>query len=195
MIRVVAEALLERRIVGRDDRVARGLGAGAGRGRHGQHRQRRLDELQVAADVLQVVLDRGAFAVGGHGRDGLGQVDGRSAADGQQEVARPGARAGERAAERDRRRRPPARASSVATRTGSTLGAESRSKISPARARQPRRAGRRRPAPGGRASGPTCPPRGGGPSRRRSVGGEKVVADRRDVRDVLHIAQRGFVAA
>ncbi len=44
-------------------------------------------DLQTAADALQIVLDRGALLVGGHRGGRLGQVDGRAAADGQQEIA------------------------------------------------------------------------------------------------------------
>ena len=69
---IVPEAFLERRIVTGDDGVFRGLAPRAGRGRHGQHRQRRARELSPAADPFEKVDHRAAFGVRGHRGHGLG---------------------------------------------------------------------------------------------------------------------------
>ena len=84
---VVAKTLLEGRIVRRNDRVAGRFGARPGRGGHGQHGQRRIDDLQPPADIFQIVGHRGALPIRGDDGRGLGQVDGRPAADGQEKTA------------------------------------------------------------------------------------------------------------
>ena len=52
-----------------------------------KHGQGRIDDLQIAADILQIIFDRRALIVRGHGRGGFGQIDGRPAAYGQHEIA------------------------------------------------------------------------------------------------------------
>jgi hypothetical protein len=62
----------------------------AARGGHGRQRQRRLGDGQAAPHALQKVGDAGAVTIGGHGRGRLGQIDGRAAPYGQQQIPRAG---------------------------------------------------------------------------------------------------------
>jgi SAM-dependent methyltransferase len=83
-----AHALLEAAARAGDDGVAGRLGAGAGGGGHGDHRQGRHVDGQAAPHTLEAIDHRGVEVgrVGGHvrrqRRDGLREVDRRTAADG-----------------------------------------------------------------------------------------------------------------
>ena len=92
---VVAKTFLERRVIRRNDRVAGRFRARPGRGGHGQHGQRRIDDRQSAADIFQIVGHRGALPIRGNDRRRLGQIDGRAAADGQKKTTPAGAAAAE----------------------------------------------------------------------------------------------------
>ena len=163
---IVAKTFLERRIVRRNDRVAGRLRAGPGRGGHGQHGQRRVDDLQPPADIFQVVSHRGALPVRGDDGRRLGQVDGRPPADSQEKTSPIGVGAAKF----------PGHAIDIVDlglvenrldeRRLDAL-AKSNSRISPSTSAATATAGPKGSSPGGRACGRAGPLRGGAPSRKR----------------------------